>query len=75
MADEVAALFMFGDDLEAILDVLEDNEKIQNDFTAAVSQVSLEDCIYDSNYSQIHSTTECAKCFCKQSRFSCVLHL
>lgn len=28
---------MFGDDLEAILDVLEDDERIQNDFTAAVS--------------------------------------
>jgi len=46
---------MFGDDLEAILDVLEDDERIQNDFTAAVSLVSVEDCIFDSNSPQIHS--------------------
>ena len=55
MADEVDALFMFGDDLEAILDVLEDDEGMQNDFTAAVSLVSVEDCIFDSNSPQIHS--------------------
>lgn len=54
MADEIDALFMFGDDLEAILDVLED-ERIQDDFTAAVNLVSVEDCIFDSNYRQIHS--------------------
>ena len=47
MADKVDALFMFGDDLEAILDVLEDDGRIQNDFTAAVSLVSVEDCIFD----------------------------
>ena len=29
------ALFMFGDDLEAILDVLEEGERIQDDFTAS----------------------------------------
>ena len=54
MADEIDALFMFGGDLEAILDVLED-ERIQDDFTAAVNLVSVEDCIFDSNYRQIHS--------------------
>ena len=54
MVDEIDALFMFGDDLEAILDVLED-ERIQDDFTAAVNLVSVEDCIFDSNYRQIHS--------------------
>ena len=53
MADEVDALFMFGDDLEAILDVLEDGVRIQSDFTAAVSLVSVEDCIFDSNSPQI----------------------
>ena len=41
MADEADALFMFGDDLETILDVLEDEERIQNDFTAAVGLVSV----------------------------------
>ena len=55
MADEIDALFMFGDDLEAILDVLEEDERIQDDFTAAVNLVSDEDCIFDSNYRQIHS--------------------
>lgn len=43
MADEIDALFMFGDDLEAILDVLEEDERIQDDFTAAVNLVSVED--------------------------------
>ena len=56
MADEVDARFMFGDDLEAILDVVEDDEKIQNNFTAAMGLVSVEDCIFDSNFPQIHST-------------------
>lgn len=37
MADETDALFMFGDDLEAILDVLEEDERIQDDFTEAVN--------------------------------------
>ena len=37
MADEIDALFMFGDDLEAILDVLEEDGRIQDDFTAAVN--------------------------------------
>ena len=55
MADEIDALFMFGDDLEAILDVLQEDERIQDDFTAAVNLVSVEDCIFDSNYRQIHS--------------------
>lgn len=55
MVDEIDALFMFGDDLEAILDVLEEDERIQDDFTAAVNLVSVEDCIFDSNYRQIHS--------------------
>ena len=55
MVDEIDALFMFGDDLEAILDVLEEDERIQDDFTAAVNLVSVEDCIFDLNYRQIHS--------------------
>ena len=55
MADKVDALFMFGDDLEVILDVLEDDERIQNDFMKAVSLVSVESCIFDSNSPQIHS--------------------
>ena len=46
MADEIDALFMFGDDLEAILDVLEEDERIQDDFTAALNLVSVEDCIF-----------------------------
>ena len=37
MADEIDILFMFGDDLEAILDVLEEDERIQDAFTAAVN--------------------------------------
>ena len=55
MADETDGLFMFGDDLEAILDVLEEDERIQDDFTEAVNLVSVEDFIFDSNYRQIHS--------------------
>lgn len=55
MTDEIDVLFMFGDDLEAILDVLEEDERIQDAFTAAVNLVSVEDCIFDSNYRQIHS--------------------
>ena len=55
MADETDGLFMFGDDLEAILDVLEEDERIQDGFTEAVNLVSVEDFIFDSNYRQIHS--------------------
>ena len=57
MADKVDALFMFSDDLEVILDVLEGDERIQNDFMKAVSLVSVECCIFDSNSPQIHSRT------------------
>ena len=55
MADETDALFMFGDDLDAILDVLEEDERIQDGFTEAVNLVSVEDFIFDSNYRQKHS--------------------
>ncbi|PFX14920.1 hypothetical protein AWC38_SpisGene20890 [Stylophora pistillata] len=37
MADETDALFMFGGDLETILDVIEEDERIRDDFTAAVN--------------------------------------
>ena len=46
MADDVDTLVMFSDDLEVILDVLDDDERIQNDFMKAVSLVSVECCIF-----------------------------
>ena len=46
MADKVDTLFLFGDDSEVILNVLEDDERIQNDFMKAVSLVSVECCIF-----------------------------
>ena len=41
--------FIFGDDLEAILDALEEGEGVQEDFSAAVSNVSVENWTFDSN--------------------------
>ena len=49
MADDTDALFIFGDDLEAILDALEEDEGVQEEFSAAVNNVSVENWIFDSN--------------------------
>lgn len=49
MAEDTDALFIFGDDLEAILDALEEDEGVQEEFSAAVSNVSVENRIFDSN--------------------------
>ena len=57
MADETDALVMFGDDVEAILDVLEEDETIQDDFMTAVRLVSIEDCIFDTNFRKLRSKT------------------
>jgi len=40
MADEVDGLSILGDDLDAILDVLEEDEFLQEEFSAAVNNVS-----------------------------------
>lgn len=40
MADAVDELFTFDDDLEAILDILEEDEAIEEQFSAAVTDVS-----------------------------------
>lgn len=42
MAEDASSVFIFGDDLEAILDVLEEDEAVQEEFSAAVSNVSVE---------------------------------
>ena len=55
MADETDALVMFGDDVEAILDVLEEDETIQDDFMTAVRLVSIEDCNFDTNFRKLRS--------------------
>jgi len=40
MEDEVDGLAILGDDLDAILDVLEEDEFLQEEFSAAVNNVS-----------------------------------
>ena len=40
MADAVDELFTFDDNLEAILDILEEDEAIEEQFSAAVTDVS-----------------------------------
>ena len=42
-------LTMLGDDLDAILDVLEENEFLQEEFSAAVNNVSAENLIFYPN--------------------------
>lgn len=39
MAEDTDAIFIFGDDLEAILDALEEEEGVHEEFSAAVSNV------------------------------------
>jgi hypothetical protein len=39
LAEDASSVFIFGDDLEAILDVLEEDEAVQEEFSAAVSNV------------------------------------
>ena len=48
---------MFGNDVEAILDVLEEDETIEDDFMTAVRLVSIEDCIFDTNFRKLRSKT------------------
>lgn len=40
MADNVSELYLFGDDFEAILDILEEDEEFEEQCEAAVSDVS-----------------------------------
>lgn len=40
MAEDTDTLFIFGDDLEAILDALEEDEGVQEEFSATVSNAS-----------------------------------
>ena len=41
MADSADELFVWGDDFETILDILEDDEEIEEQFTSTVSEVRL----------------------------------
>lgn len=41
MADDANDLFIFGDDFEAILEILESDEGLEEQFVAAVSEVSV----------------------------------
>ena len=49
MAEDADVLFIFGDDLEAILDALDEDEGVQEEVSAAVSNVSVENWTFDSN--------------------------
>ena len=40
MADGVDDLFVWGEDFEAILDILEDDEEVEEQFSVAVRNVS-----------------------------------
>ena len=46
MADEANDLFIFGDDFEAILDILERDEGLEEQFESAVSEVSVKRFIF-----------------------------
>lgn len=47
MADVVDDLFLFGDDFEAILDILEEDEALEEQFTAIASDVSTKKINFD----------------------------
>ena len=49
MADAGDDLFLFGDDFEAILDLLDEDEALQEQFSTVASEVS-------ANYINIHSS-------------------
>lgn len=46
MEDEVDGLTILGDDFDAILDVLEEDEFLQEEFSAAVNSVSAENLFF-----------------------------
>ena len=50
MEYEVDGLTILGDDLDAILDVLEDDEFLQEEFSAAVNNASAENLILSSHF-------------------------
>ena len=65
MADE--GLFMFGDDLETILDLLEGLEAMEREFVSAVSEVS-ESYSFDSKISPTNQIEVCdLRCKFKQT--------
>ena len=41
MANSADELFVWGDDFETILDILEEDDEIEEQFTSTVSEVSL----------------------------------
>ena len=49
MVERTDELFIFGNDLEVILDALEEDEGVQEEFSAAVRNVSVENWIFNSN--------------------------
>ena len=52
MADAGDDLFLFGDDFEAILDLLDEDEALQEQFSTVASEVS-------ANYINIHPHLVC----------------
>ena len=52
MADAGDDLFLFGDDFEAILDLLDEDESLQEQFSTVASEVS-------ANYINIHPYLVC----------------
>ena len=52
MADAGDDLFLFGDDLEAILDLLDEDEPLQEQFSTVANEVS-------ANYVNIHPYLVC----------------
>lgn len=52
MADARSDLFLFGDDFEAILDLLDEDEALQEQFLTVASEVS-------ANYMNIHPHLVC----------------
>ena len=62
MADGGDDLFLFGDDFEAILDILDEDEVLQEQFSTAVSEVSTK-CVkiytclvYSKGFTEPHAT-------------------
>ena len=58
MVEDADALFIFGDDLEAILDALEEDEGVQEEFSAAVNNVSVGNWTFNSRMMELWSSSQ-----------------
>ena len=62
MVDGGDNLFLFGDDFEAILDILDEDEVLQEQFSTAASEVSAKDVkiytylVYSKGFTEPHAT-------------------